>query len=59
MNCSRSNLFWPVVMIMVGVIILMINLGYLPAGTGRYWPILPIIWGLLKLCEVDEDKKKK
>jgi len=46
-------------MIMLGVLILMVNLGYLPAGVSRYWPLLPIIWGLLKLCEVDEGKKKK
>ena len=59
MNCSGSKLFWPVVMILLGVLILMINLGYLPAGVSRYWPILPIIWGLLKLSEVDESRKKK
>jgi hypothetical protein len=46
-------------MILLGVLILMINLGYLPAGISRYWPILPIIWGLLKLSEVDEGRKKK
>lgn len=58
-QCCTKGLFWPVVAIMLGVVILMINMGYLPAGIARYWPILPVIWGLVKISENEEGKKGK
>lgn len=54
-----KHVFWPVVAILLGVIALMINLGYLPKVTIMYWPILPVLWGLMKLAGAEEPQKRK
>ncbi|GAB4450084.1 MAG: hypothetical protein Kow00120_20380 [Anaerolineae bacterium] len=48
----RRSLFWPVVLIGAGVIILLDNLGVFPAGVSpwavmaRYWPLILILIGI-------------
>lgn len=44
-------MFWPVSAVLLGVLVLMINLGYLPRGTLSYWPVLLVIWGLMKIAD--------
>ena len=50
------SLFGPFLLIAVGVLFMLHNLGFLKAAPfwqwfGHYWPVLLIIWGLLKLLE--------
>jgi len=52
----RRSLAGPVVLIILGVIFLLGNLGYVAWGRlgylfARYWPVLIILWGLIKLVE--------
>lgn len=54
-----KHVFWPVSAILLGVIVLMINLGYLPKATALYWPILLVLWGLMKLVESEGPVGKK
>jgi DUF4097 and DUF4098 domain-containing protein YvlB len=51
---SAGSFFWGLVLIAAGSIFLLKNLGYdVPvwAGVARYWPILLIVWGLVKLID--------
>lgn len=54
-----KQVFWPIVAMLLGTIILMINFGYLPRTVVRYWPVLIIIWGLIKVADYQEPKKTK
>lgn len=56
---ETKKIFWPVFAILVGALALMVNLGYLPAGTIRYWPVLLVVWGLMKISDSGETKKSK
>ena len=52
----RRSLAGPVVLIVLGLIFLLGNLGYVAWGRlgylfARYWPVLIILWGLIKLAE--------
>ncbi len=52
----RRSFAGPVVLIVFGVLFLLGNLGYLSWGRlgylfSRYWPVLIILWGLIKLAE--------
>ena len=53
-----KHLFWPISAVLLGVVILMINLGYLPREATRYWPILLVMWGLMKIAEHEPKKGK-
>ena len=49
-----GNVYWGFIFIFVGALLLARNLGYpIPfwSGVARYWPILIIVWGLLKLAD--------
>src|SRR6185295_7757580 len=51
---SAGSFFWGLILITAGSIFLLKNLGYdVPVWTGiaRYWPILLIVWGLVKLID--------
>ena len=51
---SAGSVFWGLILISAGAIFLMRNLGYpVPIWTGiaRYWPVLLIVWGLIKLFD--------
>jgi len=52
----RRSFAGPVVLIVFGVLFLLGNLGYVSWGRlgylfSRYWPVLIILWGLVKLAE--------
>jgi hypothetical protein len=46
-----GKVFWGLVLILVGVLILLDNLGYLRNDIIRFWPVLVIIWGIKKLVD--------
>jgi len=51
---SAGSIFWGLILIIAGSIFLLRNLGYeVPVWTGiaRYWPVLLIVWGLIKLID--------
>jgi hypothetical protein len=51
---SAGSFFWGLILIAAGSIFLLKNLGYdVPVWTGiaRYWPVLLIVWGLIKLID--------
>jgi DUF4097 and DUF4098 domain-containing protein YvlB len=57
---STGSFFWGSILIVVGTIFLLKNLGYeIPiwAGVARYWPVLLIVWGLIKLVDYARWKK--
>jgi len=46
-----SKIFWGIVLVLMGTLILLHNLGYLGYDIIRFWPVLVIIWGIKKLIE--------
>ncbi|HCR93164.1 MAG TPA: hypothetical protein DIU47_04410 [Candidatus Pacebacteria bacterium] len=54
-NCGyNSTLFWPLTLIFVGVLVMMVNIGVLPAGLWKFWPVVLVVIGLVGLsgsCE--------
>src|SRR5688572_17196642 len=51
---SAGSFFWGLILIAAGSIFLLKNLGYdVPVWTGiaRYWPVLLIVWGVIKLID--------
>ncbi|MBI2054846.1 MAG: hypothetical protein HYT39_01975 [Candidatus Sungbacteria bacterium] len=43
---KKRNLLWPGVLIVVGLVFLLENLGFLsPVSLGKLWPLLLVIWG--------------
>src|SRR6185295_9092710 len=51
---SAGSFFWGLILITAGSIFLLKNLGYdVPVWTGiaRYWPVLLIVWGFVKLID--------
>ena len=46
-----SKIFWGLVLILAGALILLENLGYLRHDIIRFWPVLVIIWGIKKLAD--------
>src|SRR5688500_3452475 len=51
---SAGGVFWGVVLIFAGAVFLAKNLGHdvqIWAGIARYWPVLLIAWGMLKLID--------
>jgi hypothetical protein len=46
-----GKVFWGLVLILIGVLILLDNLGYLRHDIIRFWPVLVIIWGIKKLVD--------
>lgn len=52
----RHSIFGPIILIAVGVVFLLVNAGFVTAKSAfvlfaRYWPVLLIIWGVLRLIE--------
>ncbi len=58
-DMTEKGYFWPLFLIFVGTLILLVNLGILPPDTWRFWPIILIIPGLLKLSSFGIPKSKK
>jgi len=51
---SAGGVFWGLALVALGGVLLARNLGYeIPiwSGIARYWPVLIILWGLLKLVD--------
>ncbi len=51
---SVGSIFWGLTLVIIGGLLLARNLGYaIPiwSGLARYWPILIIVWGVVKLVE--------
>ena len=49
---SKGNkIFWALVLIAIGVLFLLHNLGYVREDIIRFWPVLIILWGIKKLIE--------
>lgn len=48
---TGRKIFWGLVLILAGVLILLENLGYLRHDIIRFWPVLVIIWGIKKLAD--------
>jgi len=51
---STASIFWGFILVGIGIILLLKNLGYeIPiwAGVARYWPVLLIVWGVIKLVD--------
>ena len=49
-----GTIFWAIILIAVGLLLLLRNLGYdIPIwqGLALYWPVLIIAWGLLKVVD--------
>lgn len=55
---DEGGVFWPAFLILVGAAILLVNLGILPPETWRFWPIILILLGLIKLAGFGPHKKK-
>lgn len=53
-----KSTFLPVYVILVGTIILLANLGILPAGVDRFWPVIFIVPALIKLSTFGTKEKK-
>lgn len=56
---SKRGVFWPVTLVLIGSILLLVKLGFLPAAILSYWPVLLIVFGLMGLSNVDGGKRKK
>jgi predicted HAD superfamily phosphohydrolase YqeG len=57
---SAGSFFWGLILIAAGSVFLLRNLGYdVPVWTGiaRYWPVLLIVWGLIKLIDYTRWKR--
>jgi hypothetical protein len=51
---SAGSIFWGLILIVAGSVFLLKNLGYdVPLWTGiaKYWPVLLIVWGFIKLID--------
>ena len=51
---SAGSIFWPLLLIVIGGLLLARNMGYsIPFWTAmvRYWPVLIIVWGFLKIVD--------
>ncbi|SRR5579884_2485353 len=42
----RRGLWWPLALIVLGVVLLLRNLGYVPASLDQWWPVILIALGL-------------
>ena len=62
---SAGSIFWGLTLVAIGALLLARNLGYsvpIWGAIARYWPVLIIVWGLLKLVDYvrmrnDEQKR--
>ncbi len=51
-----KKVFWPVSLVIMGLIFLASNMGYLPARFWNLWPIILIVVGLGGLLTSDRDE---
>lgn len=48
--------FWPVTLVIMGIIFMASNLGYLPKAFWNLWPLILIVVGLGGLVTADRDE---
>jgi hypothetical protein len=48
-NGRGRGIFWGLLLLVVGVLIILHNLGYISGSIWRWWPIILIVVGLKKL----------
>lgn len=59
-----KKIFWPITLVIMGLIFMASNMGYLPKAFWNLWPLILVIVGLGGLITADreewlvEDKKK-
>ena len=46
-----GKIFWGIVLVLVGLFILLHNLGFMDQDIIRFWPVLLILWGIKKLVD--------
>lgn len=51
-----KKIFWPVSLVIMGLVFLASNMGYLPARFWNLWPIILIVVGLGGLLTSDRDE---
>lgn len=51
-----KKVFWPISLIIMGLIFMASNMGYLPAKFWNLWPIILIVVGLGGLLTSDQNK---
>ena len=59
----RRSMAGPFVMIVLGILLLLANMGKLPWQTlatwfAHYWPVLIIVWGIIKLVEHQQAQRQ-
>src|SRR5437899_2230204 len=59
----RRSIFGPLVLITIGILFLLVNTGTVSARNlfvafARYWPVLLILWGAVKLFEYSQAKRE-
>ena len=52
----KKAYFWPVAMIVMGLVILAQNLGMLSAGFGNFWPLVLVVVGLGGVLTADREE---
>lgn len=55
-----GTIFWGLTLVIIGGLLLARNLGYaIPiwSGLARYWPVLIIVWGVVKLVEYFQNRR--
>src|SRR5215472_4768740 len=60
---ARRSFAGPVVLIVVGILLLLANMGKLPWRTlgvwfAHFWPVLIILWGIIKLIEYQQAQRE-
>ena len=50
-SCMYDNWFYLVLMILIGIVLLLINLGLLSSDLIAYWPTLLIVVGIKEILE--------
>lgn len=48
---KRRRIFWGLVFLLVGLCILLYNLGLIDQEMTRFWPVILILWGIKKLID--------
>ncbi|HPS40801.1 MAG TPA: DUF5668 domain-containing protein [Candidatus Woesebacteria bacterium] len=51
-----KNVFWPVTLVIMGLIFMASNMGYLPAALWNLWPLILIVVGLGGLVISDREE---
>lgn len=51
-----KKIFWPITLVIMGIIFMASNLGYLPKAFWNLWPLILIVVGLGGLVTADRDE---